>query len=444
MDNTNSLRRFHRVILSLGLVTLAVYATAVLAALLFFHGKVREQILQRDGILLTSVAQHLHEHRGISASETPLLDVALESSEIRGIIAVRLYDSLGGLVGLVPSTVYSAFLMEPDLRELRAGQPVIRHFRSYSLENLFSDQIDLEETVPPPVTEVLAPVQNAEGETIAIIQYWLDGSEVAAELAHLKQFLLVLGLVLILAGALIFLIVFVYARQRLLGMGRLLAERNKSLEKANADLALAARTSAIGTVSSHLFHGLKNPLAGLKTYLRLTGKDEEAVALTDRMQSLIDETLNVLREAEGELDYDLTLGELTTLLENRLAPQKTSLEIVLEGDGEGRIEARKAQLLTLVIRNLVDNAIEASPPGKPVRIRAEASGSQLRVEVRDEGSGLPERIRTRLFEPVQSAKTNGSGIGLAISAAIARQIPARLALENSSPAGTTFSIELKL
>ena len=443
MENMTSLRHFHRVILTIGSLTLSIYAIAIVSAMFFFRGEVRHQILQRDGTLLTSVTQHFFQKEGLPENGLALLDVALESSEISGVIAVRLFFPDGSLIGKVPQTLHEASLSQSDLNTLKGGNPVTRHINDLSLDFLFSDENILAPLGTDPVTMVLAPVHNLEGSTVAIIQYWLDGNEIALELRQLDRFLALLGSAFFLSGGLIFLLVFGYARNRLLSMGLILAERNRSLEQANADLALAARTSAIGSVTSHLFHGLKNPLAGLKTYLKLTGRDEEAVAIADRMQSLIDEALSVIRDEDKGTDMELTAEEFAEIVEARLAGFADQT-VALECSGEGIISSRKTQLLLLILRNLVDNAAEASPKGETVSVRVSVGPDALIIAVEDSGPGLSDDIKGNLFEPVQSSKVNGSGIGLAISSVIARHIPATLTLEKSSPEGTTFLINMPL
>ncbi|HSH09969.1 MAG TPA: hypothetical protein VK995_06245, partial [Oceanipulchritudo sp.] len=202
MDDPSSLRRFHQVILRAGILTLAVYGLAVGIVLSLFREEVRSQILQRDGTLLTSVAQHFYDRLESPDDSIDLLDVALESSDLGGVIAVRLYAPDGTLLGKVPASLYEIGLPAGDLHQLANGKPLMRHFRNRSLETLFSDQIDLEAEEAPALTEILAPIRDSVGAPVAIIQYWLDGAEVSGELAQLDQFLVGLGLVFILAGGL--------------------------------------------------------------------------------------------------------------------------------------------------------------------------------------------------------------------------------------------------
>ncbi|MEX0331979.1 MAG: sensor histidine kinase [Puniceicoccaceae bacterium] len=442
MESEFSLKHFQRVILALGLVTLGIYGAAVIASMIYFRSEIHQQILHRDGSLLSRISQHFHDTQSPRTDGTDWLEIAFESSEISGVIGVRIYQADGDFLAAIPASLYSTALDKTDQAALAKGLPVFRHFPDLSLDSLFSDESSFAQPATYPATEVIVPVVDPEGSTVAIIQYWLDGQELAEELGQMDRFLTVLGAAFFVAGGLIFTLVFLYARSRLLGMGRLLAKRNESLRQANANLALAARTSAIGSVTSHLFHGLKNPLAGLKAYLKLSGNDEEAMAIADRMQSLIDEALNVISE-DNQSEVELTMEEFQQVADNRLQ-QVADGRLQLHVSGNGQIEARKAQLTLLVVRNLAENALEASTADHPVSVRMDMNHSTLVIDVEDSGSGLPEHVRERLFEPVQSTKTNGTGIGLAISSVIARHIPATLELLKSDRSGTIFEVKVPL
>ncbi|MGA1204759.1 MAG: sensor histidine kinase [Opitutales bacterium] len=439
MESAASLKRFHRIILIQGSVTLLVFATVVAAALLVFRAEIRAQILQRDGQLLTTVAQHFNNRSSAPLKGTGWIDVLLESSQLKGVVAVRLFSPKGELVSNIPVDLHQVSLGKDDILRLNRGEPVTRFYRDYSLDLLFSDIGALITESTYPVTEVLSPIFDREEHFVAVIQYWLDGEAIASELAGLDRFMAFLGLGLLTAGSLVYLLVFTVARGRILKMGQLLASRNRSLEKANADLAMAARTSAIGSVSSHLFHGLKNPLAGLKSYLQLTGHDEEAVAITERMQRLVTESLSVIQDEHGNGEVSLTMEELGATCRQRLGEKGFHLEL----EGDCRIASRKAQLLLLVLANLVDNARESAPANLPYVLLKAVNGG-LTAEVTDHGPGLPDQVRQHLFEPVQSTKENGTGIGLAISSVVASHIPASLDLLKSDSDGTTFALNVPL
>lgn len=442
MDEDYSSRRFHRVIIIQGTMTLIVFALLTGASLFLFRSEIRKQILARDGTLLTSLAQHLYEKAGPSEQAMALLDVSLESSEIRDVIGVSLYTASGGNIANIPLETYAFTLPGETLLQLKSGEPRIQYYPNIQMGSIFSDVDSIIDENHYPVTSVTAPVFDKNGSFVAAIQYWLDSKVVAAELKHLDRYLILIGIAFIAAGGIVFALVFWVSRNRILRMGLLLAQQNRSLQKANADLSMAARTSAIGSISSHLFHGLKNPLAGLKAYLQVTGHDDEVLEITNRMQALIDESLSIIREEQDLLNRSLTRDEFVDTARKRLQSKKDdSISVMCTGDGS--VPAHKAQLLLLVMDNLVDNSVEASH-GSEIVVRFDFSGSGLIARVADSGPGLPDHVRKNLFEPVKSTKANGTGIGLAISAVIARHIPADLSLETSSSSGTTFIISMPL
>lgn len=443
MQPENDNPRFQKIFFGLGAVVVGVFALAVILGISLFRAEVRHQILNRDGSLLTNIAQYMHE-----SQERPELgpwqfvELALDSSEIRGIIAVRIFHPLEELLQQVPETLYPVSLSPQDRSILASEKPIVRFFEEIRLDALFSDLEEIDADDASPVVEVLAPIVDSTGRVQAAIQYWLDGTEVAAEFALVDQYLTGMGTAFIFGGIIIFSIVFLYARRRLIGMAGLLAERNRSLQKANAELVLAARTSAIGSVTSHLFHGLKNPLAGLKAYLQLTTRDEEALAIADRMQSLINETLAVIRDQDHGSEIILNSEEFSEMVSKRLSgiAANRQQQVQIRQSGSGSISSKKTQLLLLVLSNLVDNACEASPEGHEVTIEMAWTEGQLQLRVRDAGEGLPQSVKANLFEPVMSTKAGGTGVGLAISSVLARHIPATLELESSSGQGTIFLI----
>ncbi|MCX6954061.1 MAG: ATP-binding protein, partial [Verrucomicrobia bacterium] len=104
---------------------------------------------------------------------------------------------------------------------------------------------------------------------------------------------------------------------------------------------------------------------------------------------------------------------------------------------------RQANLAGLVLRNLLQNAVEASPPAGIVRLTGGATkdgGVEFFVE--DRGPGLVEAVRARLFQPCASTKPGGSGLGLALSQQIAQQAGGRIELVSSGGEGTRFRLVL--
>ena len=101
--------------------------------------------------------------------------------------------------------------------------------------------------------------------------------------------------------------------------------------------------------------------------------------------------------------------------------------------------------LRQVLINLLNNAAEAMTGGGEIRIVATVQRDaedrrMVVVRVRDSGGGMDEEVRSRAFEPFFSDKENGTGLGLCIAARIMAAHDGLLALESSSPQGTTFAV----
>ncbi|HSP18469.1 MAG TPA: HAMP domain-containing sensor histidine kinase, partial [Myxococcaceae bacterium] len=95
--------------------------------------------------------------------------------------------------------------------------------------------------------------------------------------------------------------------------------------------------------------------------------------------------------------------------------------------------------LRQVLLNLVSNAARAG--AQTVRLQATADAGRVRVDVTDDGPGIPETIRPRLFEPFATTREDGNGLVLAVSRRIVERHGGTLSLLSAGP-GATFSIEL--
>jgi two-component system cell cycle sensor histidine kinase/response regulator CckA len=108
-----------------------------------------------------------------------------------------------------------------------------------------------------------------------------------------------------------------------------------------------------------------------------------------------------------------------------------------------------------VVNALLINAREAMPSGGTVRVRARnvvveedsnpslSAGGYLKISIADRGSGIPEELRAKIFDPYFTTKPTGTGLGLAISYSVVKKHGGHLLLENSSPEGSTFAFYLR-
>ena len=119
------------------------------------------------------------------------------------------------------------------------------------------------------------------------------------------------------------------------------------------------------------------------------------------------------------------------------------IRVSTDGSTEGWFDFKKLERALL---NLLLNACEAVPPNSgKIEIGLQRRGDMLEIRMEDNGPGIPEAVRGRLFEPfVSHGKENGTGMGLTVVQKILQDHGGDVAVEKTSTEGTTFRIHLPL
>jgi signal transduction histidine kinase len=417
------------------------------------RGRIRSQIAQRDGEILDAVTlmQHLNDQASgetLASLTDPgeQFQLALKVSRLRNVLGVRLYAADGKFINAFPAYITETALPASDLAPLRQLQPV----SFYSAHSPMAEQDLLAETNQPAAALLFVevPLRTDDQKHLAgVIQFLMDGSSIARQYAELDRNLALRFSLVFAAGAILLAVGLGWAMRRVQTASRLLAERTQNLLQANRELALSARMSAVGAVTAHLIHGLKNPLSGLASFVSSqragNGGDTEwqmALTTTQRMQEMINRVVRVLQEQQSGAAYEMSTGELVALLEQKARPAAAAAGVRFETsyDTDDTLSNRAADLILLVLENLVLNGIEATPLGKRVRLSVVHGRDGLVFEVSDQGLGLPSKMAANLFTPCTSTKKGGGGIGLAISKQLAEHLGANLELVSSSTAGCQF------
>jgi signal transduction histidine kinase len=443
--------------LTLGLA-LTVLAITVGSGTFHLRLHLREHLAERDGDVLATVALARQYANGSGSNLTQRLRnpadqlaLALEISQIReGVLGVRLFDSDGRFETAFPLTLSTTNLPAEDLSPLRALRPISRFHERANLADYFLLESNpaLKDRIP--LLEVNIPLYaRGDSNLVAAAQLLLDGRVIAREYARVDEHLWFLGLGLYLVGAALLTGVLVWAYHRLRKAHAVVEERTARLLRANHDLALAAKTSALGSVTAHLVHGLSNPLANLQDFISSRGKgaqnyDFAALAeSTRRMQQLVADAVRMIGEERGGDHYQITLGELADVLKEKLrtAARVSGVHLLTSLEAEGSLSNRHANLILLILENLIHNALKVTPPTGSVHLRIITQDAGACCEIHDEGPGISPQVVPKLFTPCRSTN-GGSGIGLAISNQLANQLGAELRLKVNSPDGCVFALAL--
>jgi signal transduction histidine kinase len=160
------------------------------------------------------------------------------------------------------------------------------------------------------------------------------------------------------------------------------------------------------------------------------------------MQSILEEFLNFSRPlvplALGTNDVGALCREVALLHEGLAQERGVALEVEAAAV-PARCDPRKVKQ---VLINLVQNALEASLPDAEVRIEAEPLAGGARVRVLDRGRGLDATLSASVFDPGVTTKPRGSGIGLTVARALARQHGGDLVLVPREGGGTIAELTL--
>jgi signal transduction histidine kinase len=443
-------------------LTVIVFGAAVAAITLQLNAGLREQILRREARWLEAIASMQLEDAAETLGEEPIERVplamfvaVLKTQKLAGVSGLRVYDAERRLsdTWMLPRNGESA--PESVWRRVAGGEAIGTLHTHLTAD----ESAEFLLTAPTEsMMEAWVPLRlNQSSRLIGAAQFWRDGADLVAELrAHARR-IWMQAVIAWLAGSAVIAAVLGWALRRLDAANRELRIRSEDLQRANRELVLAAKTSALGAVTAHLMHELKNPLAGLEVIVAgqaETGARSEfgtggelaaASELTRRLRTMVNDVVGVLRDEQTGAQFELTCEDIAEVVRAKVQPEagRRGVKLDVRAPPDISVPGRRANLVTLVLRNLLQNALEATPGGGVVALtgRGMADGS-VEFLVDDGGVGLPASVRARLFQPCTSTKPGGSGLGLALSQQLAQQAGGRLELVRTGAQGTSFRLVL--
>jgi len=216
------------------------------------------------------------------------------------------------------------------------------------------------------------------------------------------------------------------------------------------------RLAALGKLVAEITHEIKNPLMMIGGFARQLGKivrDEKGIEKLDIITAEVkrlEHLLSDLREfylprtvAAEKVNIKEILLEIFALVRDDF--EKKGIRAQLDVDENALLVAGQANPLKQVFLNLIKNSIEAMDNGGNLTIVAKASGDMLEITVTDEGSGISEKDRDKIFSPFFTTKSDGTGLGLCISKRIVEEHMGTFSpLDAGEGKGATFKVSLPL
>jgi signal transduction histidine kinase len=229
-----------------------------------------------------------------------------------------------------------------------------------------------------------------------------------------------------------------------------MAERRSALE---TYLRRQDRLAALGKVVAGVAHEIRNPLNSMRLTLELLDRrarkgavmgDEVAGAIeeVDRLDGILARLLAFGRpgqERRIRQDVRPLIERAVRVVQQQAQAREVALRVET---GCAALEAPvDGPQIEQVLINLLLNAIEASPPGGVVSVAAEPREREVRISVRDQGSGISDAVAEHVFDPYFTTKEAGNGLGLAVSREVVLHHAGQLEFQ-TGPRGTTFVVRL--
>jgi signal transduction histidine kinase len=228
-------------------------------------------------------------------------------------------------------------------------------------------------------------------------------------------------------------------------------EMTEALREHQRRLVESEKLAGIGRLSAGVAHEINNPLGVILGYAKLLRRKCDGGMAAD-LAVIEDETLRAKEIVDGLLDLsrplpasaeEVDLRALSDDVVSRLGEAKLLDGVAVRVDGAASAPGHPEKLRQVLV-NLVRNAAEAAGSGGKVEVRVAEHDGSAEVAVEDSGPGVPAERRDRLFEPFFTTKPRGTGLGLAVSRAIARAHGGELDAGPAPAGGARFALRLPL
>ena len=212
------------------------------------------------------------------------------------------------------------------------------------------------------------------------------------------------------------------------------------------------RLSAVGRMASTIIHDIKNPMGTLRVYAQVMKKksgNEEAAKLADEMIHQVDRFVNMAQEildfSRGvsatnieETEFGEVMEGVLAFIEKDLTKRNIKLEKILNFQGKVKVDQDK---IVRVFYNIASNAADAMPTGGTLTVTTEDAGGMVKVDFKDTGTGMPEEVKRKIFEPfVTYGKKHGTGLGMAIVKKVMDDHKGKIEIETEMGKGTTIRL----
>jgi signal transduction histidine kinase len=251
---------------------------------------------------------------------------------------------------------------------------------------------------------------------------------------------------------------FIYDDKTRQGLGALLTLHDlESAEAIESEIELSRRMAAIGRLTSGVGHEVKNPINAIVVHVellksKLTGAGAPAIrhleiieAEIHRLDRVVQLLADFSRPVELQLrEQDLApvIGDVMALATAELSTHNVTLESHMPL--KPLVANVDADLLKQAVLNVIQNGAQAMPEGGTLRVILEEQRKFAVLRIADEGPGIPDDIREKIFDLYFTTKSGGSGIGLAMTYRILQLHYGSIEVQSTQGQGSEFLLRIPL
>jgi two-component system, NtrC family, sensor histidine kinase HydH len=239
------------------------------------------------------------------------------------------------------------------------------------------------------------------------------------------------------------------------GLAVVVTYASRVLIRQEARTVETERLAVVGEMASAVAHGLRNPLASIRSCAELALDDDipetsretltDITDQVDRLEGWIRSFLIRSRRDPGSLSDQAQIDQVIVQCVDGVQPQLTRRGIsvaVTPGTGSPMVLGRPAEL-EQVLNTIISNGIEAMVDGGVLGVTwTNRADGMVEVRVTDTGPGIPDEMLHKAFEPFQTGKAAGLGVGLALGRRIAERMGGSLDLANGAFHGAVVTLRL--
>jgi signal transduction histidine kinase len=224
------------------------------------------------------------------------------------------------------------------------------------------------------------------------------------------------------------------------------------LEETNKELRKKERLAAIGAMAASIAHEIRNPLGGIELFASLIKRNsadkekelcDKILSGVSRLNRIVEDLLNYAKDFVPQYE-EVNLNAFIDSLKDYICPDCEKKEVSFTVEGSDKVVSFICDkgMLFQVLLNLLKNGVQAAPEKGAIKLAVNQNGQGVLFSVEDNGDGISDENKEKIFQPFFTTKSTGSGLGLAIVNRYIEAHSGTIKVLNTTLGGAKFEVFL--